>query len=118
MASAHADLPAPPDDVAVSPAIGKLTVTWRPPAPADGSPVYGYVVRHKLSSAGDDAWVSRTALLPSPARAICTTSGCRKPGALEITGLGSGADYDVQIQSLNANGASDWLTIGTTHTPQ
>ena len=130
LGSAHANLPGPPDDVAASEAAGKIDLSWRPPANQTGSAVYGYTVRHKLSSAGDSAWVSRRVLLHSSVRAICDgesrdlgdfdvrfLSGCSKPGSLAITGLTSGAEYDVQIRSLNANGGSNWVSFDNVQVP-
>ena len=127
LGSAHANLPGPPDDVAASADTGRIDLSWRPPANQTGSTVYGYTVRHKLSSAGDSAWVSQKVLLHSSARAVCDgdTSdfdvryliGCSKPGSLAITGLTSGAEYDVQIRSLNANGGSNWVSFDNVQVP-
>ena len=125
LGSAHANLPGPPDDVAASADTGRIDLSWRPPANQTGSTVYGYTVRHKLSS--DSAWVSQKVLLHSSARAICDgetgdfdvryLSGCSKPGSLAITGLTSGAEYDVQIRSLNANGGSNWVSFDNVQVP-
>ena len=65
--------------------------------------MHAYGVRHKLSTDADSAYVTRTVWSG-------TTS-------LEIGGLTNSSAYVVQIQALNANGASAWTTIGTTHTP-
>ena len=128
LGSAHANLPGPPDDVVASADTGRIDLSWRPPANQTGSKTYGYTVRHKLSSAGDSAWVSRKVLLHSSVRAICNGQtgdlldaaelfGCSKPGSLAITGLSSGTEYDVQIRSLNANGGSNWVSFDNVQVP-
>ena len=88
----------------------KLTVTWQRPSPDTGSLVHGYTVRHKVSGAADGAYVE-TKIYPRPGLAS---------GSVELTGLTGGTAYVVQIRSHNANGDSDWVTIGgdgATHTP-
>ena len=127
LGSAHANRPGPPDDVVASAADGRIDLSWRPPANQTGSKTYGYTVRHKLSSAGDSAWVTRQVVLHSSARAICVgdtsdfdvryLTGCSKPGSLAITELSSGTEYDVQIRSLNANGGSDWVSFDNVLVP-
>ena len=69
--------------------------------------MYGYTVRHKVSSAADSTYVE-TKVYPVPGAAS---------GTVEITGLTGGTAYAVQIKSHNANGDSGWRTVGTTHTP-
>ena len=106
VSAANSNLPgAPGGSVAVG--AQKLTVTWQRPNPDSGSLVYGYTVRHKVSSAADSAYVE-TKVNPRPGLAS---------GSVEITGLTANTAYVVQIRSHNANGDSAWVTIGATHTP-
>ena len=112
LASAHTNRPEPPAAARAVPGQGTLTVEWHPPATETGSVVYGYAVRHKIASAPDSAYVE-TAAHPRRVDVECGPEGCESPRTLEITGLTTGAEYTVQIQSRNANGGSDWLTVGT-----
>ena len=90
-------------------------MTWQPPDPDTGSLVHGYTVRHKVND-DDDSTYLETTVHPRRVESECLGT-CKNPRTLEITGLTAGTQYVVQIQSLNVNGASDWHTIGTTHTP-
>ena len=99
-----------PTRAAVAASSGKLVVTWQPPDPDTGSLVHGYTVRHKLSGAADSTY-AETTVHPRRVEEDCEVS-CKNPRTLEITGLAAGT-YVVGIQSLNANGASPWHTIGS-----
>ena len=72
-------------------------------------------MRHKVNKAGDSAYVETT-VHPRRVESECAGT-CQNPRTLKITGLTAGTQYVVGIKSLNANGASAWKTIGTTHTP-
>ena len=112
-------MPGVPTGASVAAGSGTLIVEWQPPDPDTGSLVHGYTVRHKVSGADDSTYVETTV---HPRRIDVrlqdrTGEDCKNPRTLEITGLTSGTQYVVGIKSLNANGASAWLTVGTTHTP-
>ncbi|MXW96939.1 MAG: fibronectin type III domain-containing protein [Acidimicrobiaceae bacterium] len=104
--AASTNLPGAPGG-SVAAGAQKLTVTWQRPDPDTGSLVYGYTVRHKVSTAADSTYVE-TKVYPRPGLAS---------GSVEITGLTANTAYVVQIRSHNANGDSAWITVGTTHTP-
>lgn len=90
-------------------------VTWQLPDPDTGSLVHGYTVRHKVSGA-DDSTYEETTVHPRRVDFDCS-GGCTNPRTAAISGLISGTQYVVGIKSLNVNGASAWLTVGTTHRP-
>ena len=77
--------------------------------------MHGYTVRHKVSRADDSTYVETT-VHPRRVDLDCA-GGCSNPRRIEISGLPAGTQYTVQIKSLNTNGASAWLTIGNTYTP-
>ena len=100
--------PAAPTIDSVTPGDAKLTVAWTAPAGETG--ITAYDVRHIETSEDetddtkwtvvDDAWTS---------------------GTLEytITSLDNGAQYDVQVRAVNANGDGTWsgTTVGTPELP-
>jgi len=116
LAAGNTNTPTAPTDPAVTPDTGKLVVTWQLPDPDIRSLVHGYTVRHKVNSAADSTYVSTT-VHPRRVDVECLGVPCTNPRRLEISGLTSGTAYKVQIKSLNANGASAWVTIGSTHAP-
>ena len=99
-------VPAAPDIDSVSSGDTTLTVAWT--APAGGTGITAYDVRHIETSADetddanwtvvDNAWIS---------------------GALQytITGLTNGTEYDVQVRAVNSNGDGTWSATKTGKTP-
>ena len=115
LAAANTNTPGVPTSAAVTSGSGSLVVEWQLPSSDTGSLVHGYTVRHKVSGADDSTYVETT-VHPRRVDLDCR-AGCNNPRKLEIGGLTAGTQYVVEIKSLNVNGASDWVTIGTTHTP-
>ncbi len=109
LAAANLNRPGTPTSPTVVPGMdsGTLDVTWQPPDPDTGSLVHGYTVRYKKSSEPDSAYKATTVY-----RRLS-----QNIGTVTLTGLESGQPHVVQVRALNANGASQWLTIGSTHTP-
>ena len=93
--TAAPDTPAAPT-VAAPKAQGTLDVSWTAPA-ANGSPITGYGLRYKMSSAAD--WTVMSA-------SVTGTS-------TTLTGLSAGTSYDVQVNATNADGTSGWSKSGT-----
>ena len=90
-------VPNVPAGVALAPgSIGGLSVTWASPA-VDGThgAATGFNLQYALSGSG--VWA--------------TVSGVASPYAL--LGLAVGTAYDVQVQSVNATGASAWSSTVT-----
>ncbi len=93
--NAAPDAPAAPT-VTTAKAQGSLDVSWT--APNDnGSPITGYGLQYKMSSAAD--WTVMSA-------SVTGTS-------TTLTGLSAGMSYDVQVNATNANGSSAWSKSGT-----
>ena len=116
LASANTNLPGAPLGGRVTPGDQKLSVTWLRPSPDTGALAHGYTVRYKVNGADDSTYVEKKAY-PYHSDYRCEGASCTRLKVLEITGLTAGTTYVVQIKSHNANGDSDWVTIGTTHTP-
>jgi len=76
-----------------------LAVAWNAPADTGGAAVHAYSIRHKVSTAGDDTYVTATV----DGRSTTHT----------ISGLTNGTQYTVQVRTHTAAGTSAWTTIGT-----
>ena len=90
---------APPAPTATS-GMRSLTVDWDAPANPDGLTITSYDLRYIRSSAGDktdpDNWT------------VATGIGTDDTGTYEITGLGPGVQYDVQVRALSNSSAGPW----------
>ena len=90
---------APPAPTATS-GMRSLTVDWDAPANPDGLTITSYDLRYIRSSAADktnpDNWT------------VATGIGTDDTGTYEITGLGPGVQYDVQVRALSNSSAGPW----------
>ncbi len=94
--------PAAPDAPSVSAVTGwpdKLDVTWTAPANTGKPAILHYHVQYQKSGAAD--WTSHSSEI-----AAATTT-------LRITGLESGASYNVQVRADNVEGEGTWSRSGT-----
>ena len=79
-----------------------LTVAVAAPAADGGSPITGYEVQHKASSAADSVYDSNP-----------TTSVSAGAVNAVIRGLTNGTDYDVRVRAVNAAGPGPWSDAAT-----
>ena len=89
--------PGAPTDVRVSPGDGFLALSWATPSFDGGSPVTGYVIGYKESSADDDAW-SETAVAANVL-------------LHRLEGLTNGTVYDLRVAAVNTAGTGTWATL-------
>ena len=97
-----------PGILSVTAGTGSLTVSWAAPSSSGGSAITAYDLRYISSDASDKADANWTVVLE-----VWTTGS----GALsyEVTGLTSGASYDVQLRAVTSAGYGAWspVRIGT-----
>ena len=90
---------APPTPTATS-GMRSLTVDWDAPANPDSLTITSYDLRYIRSSAADktnpDNWT------------LATGIGTDDTGTSEVTGLGPGVQYDVQVRALSNSRAGPW----------
>ena len=90
---------APPTPTATS-GMRSLTVDWDAPTNPDGLTITSYDLRYIRSSAADktnpDNWT------------VATGIGTDDTGTYDITGLGPGVQYDVQVRALSNSRAGPW----------
>ena len=90
---------APPTPTATS-GMRSLTVDWDAPANPDNLTITSYDLRYIRSSAADktnpDNWT------------VATGIGTDDTGTSEVTGLGPGVQYDVQVRALSNSRAGPW----------
>ena len=102
-ATTKTSLPTAPVDGKVTGAgAGKLKVEWEPPW--WGHEVYGYTVRYREAGT-TGAWTEQK-VYP---REIHRNNGVN-PRNVTLEGLTAGTKYVIEVQALNVNGASPWLT--------
>lgn len=81
----------------------QLKLNWLAAELDGGAAVHFYTVRHKVSTAADSAYVSKTV-------------SAADPFELTLTGLTASTEYTVQIRANNVNGAGAWTTVKGTPT--
>ena len=100
--------PDAPQDLTVTPGDGSLALAWAAPASDGGSPVTGYIIEHKETSAGDDSWTEASAAADARSHTL--------------EDLTNGTTYDIRIAAANTAGTSTWTTLtgipGTVPEPQ
>jgi chitodextrinase len=87
----------------------RFRILWQAPAPG-ASPITGYGIQYKLSSASDEAWAD---VKPEP-------RGVRASG-FNLTNrrgqsIAPGTSYDVRVRAQNAQGWGEWSEAGTVTT--
>ena len=96
----------PPIIDSVTAGENSLTVLWRTPSSDGGSAITAYDLRH-IETSADETVDSNWSVVED-----VWTQGS---GALshELTGLGAGAQYDVQVRAVNSTGDGPWSTTVT-----
>ena len=110
-------LPSPVTQAVVDPGAGRLTVDWDSPE-AEGEPsIHAYTVRYRPAGT-TDPWQEVKAY-DHDLDPVCYLGKerCLNPLQVTLTGLVAGEGYEIGIKSHNANGASGWAAIGSTHRP-
>ena len=104
-------VPAAPSLTSVTPGTDSLTVVWRAPLQTGGADITAYDLRHIRSDAPSTADRNWT---------VVSRAGTGS-GALSrtLTGLTSGASYDVQVRAVNDAGEGPWSATasGTPSSP-
>ena len=97
----HSLTSGPPRVLATTPGDGAITVFWAAPTEG-GSSVSGYDLRYIRSDATDKAdakWVVVKDIWSSGALSY------------QVTGLDSGAQYDLQVRAVNSDGKGPWSPV-------
>ena len=106
-----ATVPGAPSLASVTPGTGSLTVVWRAPHQTGSATITAYDIRHIRSDATSKADRNWT---------VVSHAGTGS-GALSrtLTGLTSGASYDVQVRAVNDAGEGPWSATasGTPSSP-
>ena len=90
---------APPAPTATS-GMRSLTVDWDAPTNPDGLTITSYDLRYIRSGAADKTNAANWT--------VVTGIGTDDTGTYEITGLGPGVQYDVQVRALSNSSAGPW----------
>ena len=96
----------PPSIDVVTAGVNSLSMLWSAPAGDGGSPITAYDLRY-IETAADETVDANWAVVES-----VWASGS---GALgyELTGLGAGTQYDVQVRAINTEGDGPWSATVT-----
>lgn len=96
---------------------GTLQVRWDAVDVGTGSEVYAYSVRtREWSALQGSPWMEQT-IYDYPTYPTCYLESCGDERQVLFEGLISGREYNIQIQSHNANGSSAWKDFGP-YTPR
>ena len=92
------NVPDAPQDLTITPGDGSLALAWTAPGSDGGSAITGYVVEHRQTGAGDDAWAE--------------TSVAADVLSHTLDSLTNGTAYDVRVAAVNSAGGGVWATAG------
>ena len=95
----HGYTPGYPQVTSASPGPQQLTIDWDAPSDTGGSDITSYDLRYISSDAADKAdsrWTVRTGI------------GTDDTGTYDLTGLGAGVRYDVEVRAVNDAGTGPW----------
>ena len=98
----HGTAPGPPPAPTATSGMRTLTIDWDAPTDAGDSVITSYDLRYIRDSATDKADANWT---------VVTGIGTDDTGAYEITGLGPGALYDLQVRAVSSSGDGAWSDL-------
>jgi hypothetical protein len=87
----------------------RFRILWKAPTPGS-SPITGYGLQYKLSSASDEAWAD---VKPEPRGVRASGFNLTNRSGQSIT---PGTSYDVRVRAKNAEGWGEWSDAGTVTT--
>ena len=96
----------PPSIDVVTAGVNSLSMLWSAPAGDGGSPITAYDLRY-IETAADEMVDANWAVVES---VWATASGAL---GYELTGLGAGTQYDVQVRAINTEGDGPWSATVT-----
>ena len=96
----HGSSPGYPDAPTATAGTRSLTVDWAAPSETGPTAITGYDLRYIRSSA--------TGKTDPNNWTVVTGIGTDDTASYSLTGLGAGAEYDVQVRAVNTGGAGPW----------